>query len=78
MQGGNPSTWTTLAQYPMSIGLWGAHDYNMLWAGRSKEGSADISKQSTYQNILEMFFTNGNRNPVKKIDIYDGKKSLPK
>lgn len=77
MQGGNPSTWTTLAQYPMSIGLWGAHDYNMLWAGRSKEGSADISKQSTYQNILEMFFTNGNRNPVKKIDIYDAKSHFP-
>lgn len=77
MQGGDPSTWTTLAQYPMSIGLWGAHDFNMLWAGRSQQGSADIAKQSTYQNTLEMFFTNGNRNPVKKINIYDAKSHFP-
>lgn len=77
MQGGDPSTWTTLARYQMSIGLWGAHDYNMLWAGRSKQGSSDIAKQTTYQNILEMFFTNGNRNPVKAIDIYDAGSHFP-
>lgn len=77
MQGGDPSTWTTLAQYPMSIGLWGAHDYNMLWAGRSKKGSSDVAKQTTYQEILDMFFTNGNRNPVKAIDIYNARNHFP-
>lgn len=77
MQGGDPSTWTTLAQYQMSIGLWGAHDYNMLWAGRAKQGSSDIAKQSTYQNTLDQFFTNGNRNPAKAIDIYDAKNHFP-
>ena len=30
MQGGDPSTWRTLKDYNLSIGLWGAHDYNML------------------------------------------------
>ena len=77
MQGGDPSTWTTLTQYPMSIGLWGAHDYNMLWAGRSKKGSSDMAKQATYQEILDMFFTNGNRNPVKEIEVYNSRSHFP-
>lgn len=77
MQGGDPSTWTTLADYPMSIGLWGAHERNMLWAGRAKQGSSDIAKQTTYQNVLEMFFTNGNRNPAKSIDIYNAGSHFP-
>ncbi len=78
MQGGDPSTWTTLTQYPMSIGLWGAHDYNMLWAGRSKKGSSDMAKQATYQEILDMFFTNGNRNPVKEIEVYNSRSHFPR
>ena len=77
MQGGDPSTWTTLADYPMSIGLWGAHERNMLWAGRAKQGSSDVAKQTTYQSVLEMFFTNGNRNPIKAIDIYDAANHFP-
>lgn len=77
MQGGNPDRWTTLANYPMSIGLWGAHERNMLWAGRAKQGSTDLAKQSFYQNVLEMFFTNGNRNPVKAIDIYNAGNHFP-
>lgn len=77
MQGGDPSTWTTLAQYPMSIGLWGAHNNNMLWSGRAKKGSADVAKQLTYQGILEQFFTNGNRNPAKPIAIYNARNHFP-
>ncbi len=72
MQGSDPNIWTTLQSYPISIGLWGAHDYNMLWGNRASKGSSDMSKQKTYQDILEMFFTNGNRNPAKPIAVYDG------
>ncbi len=72
MQGSDPNIWTSLQNYPLSIGLWGAHDYNMLWGARASKGSTDISKQKTYQDILEMFFTNGNRNPAKPIAVYDG------
>ncbi len=77
MQGSNPSTWQSLQRSPLSIGLWGAHDYNMLWAGRAANGSSDLSKQQTYQNHLEMFFTNGNRNPAKPIAVYSGGTHTP-
>ncbi len=72
MQGSDPNIWTSLQNYPISIGLWGAHDFNMLWGARANKGSSDMSKQKTYQDILEMFFTNGNRNPAKPIAVYDG------
>ena len=71
MQGGDPSTWKLLQDYDISIGLWGAHDYNMLWADRSNRGSADVAKQTYYQHLIEQFFTNGNRNPIDKIEVYN-------
>lgn len=77
MQGGDPSTWTLLKDYDISIGLWGAHDYNMLWADRANNGSTDIAKQLNYQNIIEQFFSNGNRNPIDKIEVYDRKNHHP-
>ncbi len=72
MQGSNPQIWTSLKNYPISIGLWGAHDHNMIWGNRASRGSSDVSKQKTYQLLLEMFFGNGNRNPAKPIDVYNG------
>lgn len=71
MQGGDPSTWTTLKDYNISIGLWGAHNFNMLWADRANYGSTDIAKQLGYQNVIEQFFSNGNRNPIDKIEVYN-------
>ena len=71
MQGGDPSTWRTLKDYNLSIGLWGAHDYNMLWADRANNGSTDVAKQTYYQHLIEQFFTNGNRNPIDKIEVYN-------
>lgn len=79
MQGGQPgyNNWTRLAQYPISIGLWGAHNTNMLWAQRSANGSAPATMQDTYQKRNEQWFTNGVRNPVKKMEIYDRAKFSP-
>lgn len=71
MQGGDPSTWTLLEDYNVSIGLWGAHDFNMLWADRANYGSTDMSKQLGYQNVIEQFFSNGRRNPIDKIAVFD-------
>lgn len=70
MQGGDPGSWPKLKDANISIGLWGAHDYNMLWADRANNGSTDMAKQLNYQNIIEQFFTNGNRNPIDGIDVY--------
>ena len=71
MQGGDPNRWETLKDYNISIGLWGAHDNNMLWADRAKNGSTDLAKQTYYQHLIEQFFTNGNRNPIDKIEVYN-------
>lgn len=77
MQGGDPNQWTKLKDANISIGLWGAHDYNMLWADRANNGSTDIAKQLNYQNIIEQFFSNGNRNPIDKIEVYNRKNHHP-
>ncbi|HIY48362.1 MAG TPA: T9SS type A sorting domain-containing protein [Candidatus Barnesiella excrementavium] len=71
MQGGDPSTWTLLEDYDVSIGLWGAHSFNMLWGDRGNYGSTDLAKQLGYQTIIEQFFSNGNRNPIDAIKVFD-------
>ena len=42
MQGGEPHStprWTLLKNYPISIGLWGAHSQNMFFESRGEKGS---------------------------------------
>ena len=79
MQGGQPGSnnWALLAQYPVSIGLWGAHNTNLLWAQRSANGSAPVTMQDTYQKRNEQWFTNGVRNPVKRMRVYNRSKFSP-
>ena len=67
MQGGEPKNmvrWTLLKNYPISIGLWGAHSQNMFWESRGELGSSPETKQRTYQLRTERWFTGGTRNPV--------------
>lgn len=72
MQGGQPSVgYTVLKDLPISIGFWGAHDFNYLWAPRAKYGSSSESKQKTYQTNLDLWFTNGNCNPAMAMDVYN-------
>lgn len=47
-----------------SIGIWGAHQNNMLWQNRNSQGSSPKSLQATYQKNIEQFFSNGKRNPI--------------
>ena len=67
MQGGEPHhglRWTKLKNYPLGIGLWGAHARNMFWESRGEKGSAPETKQRTYMQRIERWFTGGTRNPA--------------
>ncbi len=66
MQGGQPkyNSWTLLKNYPISIGLWGAHSYNMFWESRGELGSDPAVKQEAYLLRTERYFGGGSRNPV--------------
>ncbi len=71
-QGGQPrvgESYPILKDYQYSIGLWGAHDYNMFWQGRNANGSMPETKQRTYLNVCEQWFGNGPRNPAIRKDI---------
>lgn len=64
MQGAEGNYWTTLKDYPISIGLWGAHSSNMWWESRNEKGSAADVQQRTYLQRTERWFTGGTRNPA--------------
>ena len=72
MQGGEPHSmprWTLLKNYPISIGLWGAHSQNMFFESRGEKGSDPETKQRTYMLRTERWFSSGSRNPVNNLEI---------
>ena len=71
MQGNEPATnnWPLLKDYPISIGLWGAHSNNMFWESRGEKGSEPAIKQDSYMQRIERWFTGGTRNPANCPDI---------
>ena len=72
MQGGEPrhgSRWTLLKNYPISIGLWGAHSQNMFFESRGEKGSDPETQQRTYMLRTERWFSSGSRNPVNSLQI---------
>ena len=72
MQGGEPrhgSRWTLLKDYPISIGLWGAHSQNMFFESRGEKGSDPETQQRTYMLRTERWFSSGSRNPVNSLQI---------
>ena len=73
MQGGEPggTSWSLLPNQRVSIGLWGAHSYNMFWESRAELGSSDEMKQFAYLRRTECYFGGGNRNPVITPSIVD-------
>lgn len=58
------SNWTILNNYNISIGIWGAHNRNMIYEARGERGSDPQQQQKTYQMILENVFTGSTKNPV--------------
>lgn len=72
MQGREPHNsskeiWTLLEQYPVSIGLWGAHSENMFFESRAEQGSSPLKRQRTYLNRMMNWFTNGTHNPIASL-----------
>ncbi|MDE7411167.1 MAG: secretion protein, partial [Paramuribaculum sp.] len=81
MQGGEPKSgdnYPILKDYQYSIGLWGAHNFNMFWESRNGKGSAPATMQRTYINNIENFFGNAPRNPAirKTIKTNRGHRAL--
>ncbi|MBQ3121629.1 MAG: hypothetical protein IJC08_03420 [Bacteroidaceae bacterium] len=74
MQGAEGNYWTTLKDYPISIGLWGAHSQNMFWESRGEKGSAPDVKQRTYMLRTERWFTGGTRNPANCPEVINSMK----
>ncbi len=72
LQGAQGRFWRTLKDHPTSIGLWGAHTTNMFFNNRNENGSAPLNQQQTYLTRTERFFSNGNQNPAKAIEVKDG------
>lgn len=79
MQGANPgyANFEQLVKYQYSIGLWGAHNVNMLWKDRNKQGSSTTAMQRTYVNMIEQWFGNGKRNPAIKQPLTVNKNHRP-
>ncbi len=79
-QGGEPRSgenYPMLKDYQYSIGVWGAHEYNMLWQGRNSKGSAVETMQRTYINDCEQWFGNGPRNPAIRKAITTNRSHRP-
>ncbi|MBO5849851.1 MAG: secretion protein Por, partial [Paludibacteraceae bacterium] len=56
--------WTYLAEYNISIGVWGAHNKNMIYEGAFGKGSSGPVVQTEYLNTCERVFTGTTKNPV--------------
>ncbi len=70
-QGRSSASWTALRNYNISIGLWGAHNMNMIYEGRGELGATPEQLQKTYQLISENSFTGSSYNPVNTPAITD-------
>ncbi|MBR5324369.1 MAG: T9SS type A sorting domain-containing protein [Muribaculaceae bacterium] len=68
-QGRSSASWQALKNYDISIGVWGAHDMNMIYSSRGELGSDPLQKQKTYQLISENSFTGSSYNPVNTPEI---------
>lgn len=61
---GADGNWVLLKDQPFSIGLWGAHDDNVIHQSSTENETSDLAIQNLYQEKLEMFFSGGKRNPA--------------
>ena len=63
-QSGAGVSFPVLSSYSISVGLWGAHNMNMIFENRGENGSSPLQQQKTYQLISENSFTGSSYNPV--------------
>ena len=63
-QGSSSAYWPDLVNAPISVGIWGAHNMNMIYESRGELGANPAQMQKTYQLISENVFSGSNYNPV--------------
>lgn len=66
---GSGDIWPLLAQYHLSIGLWGAHAENMFFESRMEKGPDPLQRQRAYLDRVNTWFTGGTHNPVTSPDL---------
>ena len=49
MQGRSSAGWSYIDQAAASVGIWGAHNTNMIFINQGENGSTPVQKQLTYQ-----------------------------
>lgn len=76
-QGRSSAAWTALKDYDISVGIWGAHNMNMVFEGRGALGSSPVQRQKTYQLTSENTFTGSSFNPVNTPEISDKLRHTP-
>jgi endo-beta-N-acetylglucosaminidase D len=64
MQGASRVWLTEVAKNKISLGVWGAHNMNMIFENRNRQGAAPDIQQNTYMTTSEQFFTGGSQNPI--------------
>ncbi len=69
--------WTYLAEYNISIGVWGAHNKNMIYEGAFSAGSSGPVVQTAYLNSCERVFTGTTKNPVNTCALANNR-AVPK
>lgn len=69
MQGASTVWLPQFATSSVSLGVWGAHNMNMLFESRNQNGAAPDIQQQTYMRSSELFFTGGTQNPVNTPEI---------
>ena len=80
-QGGEPKSgnnYSLLKDYQYSIGMWGAHSYNMFWEGRGAAGTTTEAIQKHYLDITERWYTGEARNPAVRKEIKTVRDHRPK
>ena len=68
-QGSSSAYWPDLVNAPISVGIWGAHNMNMIYESRGELGANPAQMQKTYQLISENVFSGANYNPVNRPEL---------
>ena len=68
-QGSSSAYWPDLVNAPISLGIWGAHNMNMIYESRGELGANPAQMQKTYQLISENVFSGANYNPVNRPEL---------
>ncbi len=68
-QGRSSADWIALQSHDVSIGLWGAHNKNMIYESATEDGSTPDAIQGCYLRKSEQFFTGGTRNPINNFTV---------